>query len=548
MELSDELISQFVDISKSDSEIKYETTVKGTIRVVNDNVYVKIDGSDLLTPVSTIADVEDGERVNVVIKDHSAMVTGNMSSPAARTDTVQTIGNTLVAANARISNLEVNKADVTELNAEKAKIIELQANKADISDLNAEKAKIVVLEAFRVEATDAVLGFARVSDLDATNARINNLGATYATIVSLDAVKADVQDLEANKLDVDEAEITYANIDFANIDMEAVTKIFADSGIIDDLVVKEGHITGRLVGVTIIGDLIDAGTVKADKLVVLGSDGLYYKLNTDGESISAQQTEYNSLNGGIITANTITAEKVNVSDLVAFDATIGGFHITNNSLYSGVKASIDNTTTGVYLDSNGQINFGDANNYVKYYILHDEDIGEDVHKLLISADSIMFSVTKKTVDETIESLRSEMIDQTNLENALSEYPKNSDVNDTIDNKLSQYVTNSDIDQANFITEGDLIEMDFLTKGVLNDYIRFSEEGIELGSRDNPLILKINEDRIEFINNGDVVSYWDGNYFHTGNIEVDVTERARFGNFAFVPRTDGSLSFLKINNS
>ena len=39
--------------------------------------------------------------------------------------------------------------------------------------------------------------------------------------------------------------------------------------------------------------------------------------------------------------------------------------------------------------------------------------------------------------------------------------------------------------------------------------------------------------------------WDGNDFYTGNIVVRVTERAQFGNLAFVPNEDGSLSFLKV---
>lgn len=42
-------------------------------------------------------------------------------------------------------------------------------------------------------------------------------------------------------------------------------------------------------------------------------------------------------------------------------------------------------------------------------------------------------------------------------------------------------------------------------------------------------------------------FWDGNYFYTGNIAVEVGGRAQFGNFAFVPRSNGSLSFLKVRD-
>ena len=115
------------------------------------------------------------------------------------------------------------------------------------------------------------------------------------------------------------------------------------------------------------GDLIEGNTVVADKLVIKGEDGLYYRLNIDGVKIEAEQTEYNSLNGSIITAKSITATKISVDDLVAFDATIGGFNITSDSLYSGTKESVENTTTGIYLGNDGQISLGDSTNFLKYY-------------------------------------------------------------------------------------------------------------------------------------------------------------------------------------
>jgi hypothetical protein len=64
----------------------------------------------------------------------------------------------------------------------------------------------------------------------------------------------------------EDAELKYANIDFSNIGEAAIEKLFSDSGIIGDLVMSDGKVTGTLVGVTIKGDLIEAGTVKADNL------------------------------------------------------------------------------------------------------------------------------------------------------------------------------------------------------------------------------------------------------------------------------------------
>ena len=76
-------------------------------------------------------------------------------------------------------------------------------------------------------------------------------------------------------------------------------------------------------------------------------------------------------------------------------------------------------------------------------------------------------------------------------------------------------------------------------------ISFSENGITIGSGENAITLEIDNDMIKFKKNGLQFGWWDGVDFHTGNIVVEVNERAQFGNFAFVPRSDGSLMFLKV---
>ena len=83
MELSNELVSQFVKVTKDDKKENNGATVNGTVVKYNGLDYVKLDGSDVLTPVSTTTAVKDKDRVIVTIKNHSATVTGNLSSPSA---------------------------------------------------------------------------------------------------------------------------------------------------------------------------------------------------------------------------------------------------------------------------------------------------------------------------------------------------------------------------------------------------------------------------------------------------------------------------------
>ena len=425
MALSSDLISQFVQITQEKKQSK-ETTVYGTIVEYDGGKYVKLDGSDLLTPISTTADALAGERVTVMIKDHSALVTGNISSPSARTDTVKEIDNNVKELGTKISEFEIiiaDKVSTERLEAEIARIDtlvsenvtiknRLDANEASINTLTADnatingkltaaQADIEELKTKKLDAEIANITYATIKNLEATEAHINSLEATYGefkdlTTDRLNAAEASITDLDTKKLNASEAEIKYANIDFANIDMAAVEKLFTESGIIKDLVVSSGQITGELVGVTIKGDLIEGGTVVADKLVVKGSDGLYYKLNTDGSTVETEQTEYNSLNGSVITAKSITATKISVDDLVAFGATIGGFNITETAIYSGVKSSVDNTTRGTYLDKEGQLTIGDTNNFLKYYKDADGN-----YKLEVSAQSIKFSSSNTNLETAL---------------------------------------------------------------------------------------------------------------------------------------------------
>lgn len=338
MALSSDLISQFVKATKDTSKDITETIVYGTVQ--EDVSMVLIDGSDTPTPVNTSVVLRKDDRVSILLKNHEAIVTGNTTSPAPRKDEV---------------------IDVSKLNAAEARIGELEAANVTIN-----------------------------GTLSAHTANIETLNADIVTVNGqLNAVEANITKLQAEKISVTDIEGKYANIDFSNITKATMKEFYANSGIIKDAVLQNGVITGELSGVKISGDLVLANTLVADRLIIKGADGLYYKLNTDGATVETEQTDQNSLNGTVIKAKSITASKINVTDLQAFGATIGGFKISEDSLYSGVKSSPSNTTRGIYLGSDGQLFFGDATNYLKYII---DTNGNS--KLQIAADSIIFGANQ----------------------------------------------------------------------------------------------------------------------------------------------------------
>ena len=402
MNLSNELISQFVKATKDDKQTTTETTVNGTVVQYGGKTYVKLDGSDLLTPVRTTADVKEDERVTVSIKDHTATITGNMTSPAARTDDVKEVAshisefeiivshrvNTdeLQAITAVIETLRADLINVGKLDVVLADIEDLEAKFANVEYLNANEINAIVATIEKLEAHVGNFTDLSTDNLEALTAEIQSLKGYTADFVYVSAEQLEAINAKIKNLDVTNLDTRYANIDFANINEAAIEKLFSDSGIIKDLIVSEGKITGELVGVTIKGDLIEAGTLKAD------IENLMYDFDDLVEPI-----EEDAIHGSVMVANSITAEKIAVDDLVAFDATIGGFIIDNNAIRSVGKGSATAGTRGVYLDNDGQLAVGDTTNFLRYFKDSDGN-----YKLEISASSLVFSTSGKNVEQVIE--------------------------------------------------------------------------------------------------------------------------------------------------
>lgn len=569
MALSTDLISQFVKVTKDETKDNKGSTVYGEVVKYNNKDYVKIDGSDLLTPVSSSSIVvDDGERVAILIKDHNATVTGNITSPAGTDKSVQNVSQkvtelySVVAEKATFEQLEAEKARIDNLVADNVTIKEqLTADSADIRDLKANdvtiegqltaaNASIENLETKKLDASVADIKYATIENLNATDANIHNLTGDFAdfkvaTVDRLNANDASIESLQTNKLDAKDAAIKYANIDFSNINEAAVQKLFSDSGIIKDLVVSEGKITGELVGVTIKGDLIEGGTVVADKLVVKGENGLYYKLNTDGVTTEAEQTEYNSLNGQVITAKSITATKIAVDDLVAFGATIGGFKISTNSIYSGVKESVSNTTRGIYMDDQGQISVGDSQNFIKYY----KDENAD-YRLEISAKSIKFGASNASIEDAISDSKTEitreyssLINETanQISSTVDELSRtvnaNSDSIVHINNSIN--VTSQDINLVKTTMSNIQNAVDGkVSSDEIKEWARFDGATLELGASNQPFKARLTTTELAFYQGSNKVAWISNNELHI--LTAIITQSIGCGNFTFVD--EGSMGF------
>lgn len=407
MALSKNLISDFVKATTDDKKTAEETTLYGTIVEYNGSKYVRLDGSDMLTPYTATVAAKAGERVRVSVGKHSATVTGNVSSPAARTGDVEELGqkvdtfDAVVANKATIKDLEVERARVDDLvadnvvikkqlTADSAEIKDLKADNVDIKGkLTARDAEIDNLKANKIDADVVSANYATIKNLEATQASVKELSANKANISDLTAAtgridKLESKDIETDKLIAGKANITdltaatgridnlesknietdklvakKANIDLANVNNAWIEKGVLKDGSIGSAAIHEGAVTNAKIADATIeagkikslnADSIVAGTIKTERLIITGPDGQ--------DSIVKAINIANGVSEAEVNGQKIQAASIDVVDLSAFQAKIAQFDMSQNAIYSG-KLAINDPTSGVYISTTG-LGLGDG--------------------------------------------------------------------------------------------------------------------------------------------------------------------------------------------
>ena len=131
MDLSRQLLKDFADVTRG---VEREQTqyLRGTIKSSGETKYVRIDGSESLTPISEVVDVKEGDRVLVTIENHEATILGNLTKPPSAYKEQEAIDK---AEDAQ------NSANAAGEAAEDAKSLAQSAsNKADAATLDATNA------------------------------------------------------------------------------------------------------------------------------------------------------------------------------------------------------------------------------------------------------------------------------------------------------------------------------------------------------------------------------------------------------------------------
>lgn len=147
-----------------------------------------------------------------------------------------------------------------------------------------------------------------------------------------------------------------------------------------------------------------------------------------------------------------------------------------------------------------------------------EDVQADIDTAQSTADGVRTTVTQTRTE--VEALKTST---EALTTAMREYTKSTDFEEYKKQVSSQLSQTPDAIEARFAT----IEQNVSKVGNASDdkwaqletYIRFTQLGIALGKSDSPITLEIRNDRICFMQSGQVVAYYTNNQLYNSNLVV-----------------------------
>lgn len=150
-----------------------------------------------------------------------------------------------------------------------------------------------------------------------------------------------------------------------------------------------------------------------------------------------------------------------------------------------------------------------------------EEIDKGIDQAQSTADQVSTTVT--TVTTQVESLKTAT---ESLSKAMQSYVKEDDLETYKKQVESQLSQTPDAIEARFKT----VEQNISKVGSSSDdkwaqletYIRLTQSGIALGKSDSPITLEIRNDRICFVQSGQMVAYYTNNQLYNSNLVVTTT--------------------------
>lgn len=354
MELSTHLLKSFAKVVNQPSkETSKTSTIYGDLKNDKNDFYVKIDGSEEYIPTYTVVNGQTGDRVVCEIRNHSVLVTGNLSSPSATGDDVKQVSD-------KIDVLEANRITTDYLEAHYAEI--------DFANINVAHIKQGFMESLLVSqgiiadrvvgsevvATNALTGVnIYANDITAGTLSVDRLvfrGSEQSVIYQLNNISGALQ---AENVDTINGEvITPRTITADRIVAKAITATEINvQNLVATGLIEANRLTSKNIVVDDLfaTDITAAGSIKSSNYV--HTSGIY---STAGVKMSMATGQIISRQFAIdASGNTYFA-----GQLSAPTGNIGGFTIGTNSLYSGPD-NLGSNKKGVYIGTDGISSIGD---------------------------------------------------------------------------------------------------------------------------------------------------------------------------------------------
>lgn len=177
-------------------------------------------------------------------------------------------------------------------------------------------------------------------------------------------------------------------------------------------------------------------------------------------------------------------------------------------------------------------------------------IGDGIKNDQMITDTVTNIIKDYVVNEAIKNIEknmSTMIQQTSetIMSTVSKIETDTDqVISQIQTSLTQLNDSFQFDFTQMRTEIGNAQQEYRDEfTVWKKYIRFEDGNIVLGKSGSEITLKIENDIIAFYEDGTQIAYFRDHKMHVRDGEFE--NMLRIGNYAFVPRKNGNLSFMKV---
>ena len=328
--------------------------------------------------------------VTILLKDHSATILGNVTNPAASTETVGKVLDEYDVIVAKMGNFELviaDKVTTEQLQAELAIINDALIGKATIEQLNAVDAKIENLDVTKLEAdvasiNEALINKAEISDLEAIRADINVLETDVGNIETLVGGNLTMDNIQSLVLTTSKVTVDNAFIKDAMIDRVSASKITA--GTINTSLINIGSEDGAM---SITGSLQQFKDADGNVRIQLGKDATgdftFALYGADGQ-------------GQLINQNGITASAISdgliVNNMVADNAAIAGSKLDIESVITEINGSTETIKSSkIYLDDKNQtlaVAFSELETKVDLIEGVDGDLGDALEQIAANTTAI----------------------------------------------------------------------------------------------------------------------------------------------------------------